>query len=346
MDNEAGAKESNSKKIDVNPRTNGTNSTNLTKNPRTEEKKWKKPLKKALLLVNQNAGTGNAKGKVFRLISGLVKLGYEVITYPIIPKMNITSENIIEAYKSRVKLVACVGGDGTLNHVVNALMAATDKEKASLPVLYIPSGTTNDYAKTLGLSGDVEKVIHGVEHSRVYRLDIGTFSDKYFNYVAAFGAFTNVSYATPQDQKNLLGYLAYLVNGLASAPVSLQTRYHLEVSHDGITEEGDYVFGAVSNATSVGGFKTPALANASLSDGLFEVILIKAPDALQEIGEILMAAGDGSFDNPHIKIFRTSEVTFRSDNDIDWTIDGEYGGAKKEVTVSVIPQAIRIYAED
>jgi len=307
---------------------------------------WKKPLRKALLLANQNAGTGNAKGKVFQLVTELVKLGYEVITYPIIPGMNITSENIIREYKKRVKLVACIGGDGTLNHVVNALMEVTEKGKASLPVLYIPSGTTNDYAKTLELSGDVEKVIRGVERSRVYRLDIGTFGDRYFNYVAAFGAFTNVSYATPQDQKNLLGYLAYLVNGLASAPVSLQTRYHLEVIHDGVTEEGDYVFGAVSNATSVGGFKTPALANASLSDGLFEVILIKAPDMLQDIGEILMAAKDGDFDNPHIKIFRTGEVTFRSDNDIDWTIDGEYGGARKEVTVSVIPQAIRIFAEN
>ena len=323
--------------------TDPINTNEFIESPRNQ---WKKPLKKALLLANQNAGTGNAKGKVFQLVTELVKLGYEVITYPIIPGMNITSENIIREYKKRVKLVACIGGDGTLNHVVNALMEMTEKGKASLPVLYIPSGTTNDYAKTLGLSGDVEKVIRGVERSRVYRLDIGAFGDRYFNYVAAFGAFTNVSYATPQDQKNLLGYLAYLVNGLASAPVSLQTRYHLEVIHDGMTEEGDYVFGAVSNATSVGGFKTPALANASLSDGLFEVILIKAPDMLQDIGEILMAAKDGNFDNPHIKIFRTGEVTFRSDNDIDWTIDGEYGGARKEVTVSVIPQAIRIFAEN
>lgn len=314
--------------------------------PQGEKGQWKKPMKKALLLANQNAGMGNAKGKVFQLVSALVKMGYEVITYPIIPKMNITSENIIKEYKKRVKLVACLGGDGTLNHVVNALMKVTDKGKPSLPVLYIPSGTTNDYAKTLGLSGDVDKVIRGVKNSRVYRLDIGAFDDQYFNYVAAFGAFTNVSYATPQDQKNLLGYLAYLVNGVASAPASLQTRYHMAVIHDGITEEGDYIFGAVSNATSVGGFKAPALSDASLSDGLFEVILIKAPDALQDIGEILMAATDGNFDNPHIKIFRTGEVTFRSDTNIDWTIDGEYGGARNEVNVSVIPQAIRIFAED
>lgn len=325
---------------------NESNSTSLTKIPQVTENQWKKPLRKALVLVNQNAGTGNARDKVFRLISELVKLDYEVITYPIIPAKNITSENIIREYKKKVKLVACIGGDGTLNHVVNALMEATAKRKASIPVLYIPSGTTNDYAKTLGISGDVTKIIHGVKKSRVYRLDIGSFEDKYFNYVAAFGAFTNVSYATPQDQKNLLGYLAYLINGVASAPASLQSRHHLKVIHDGASEEGDYIFGAVSNATSVGGFKTPALADASLSDGLFEVILIKAPDALPDIGEILMAAGDGNFDNPHIKIFRTGEVTFISDSDMDWTLDGEYGGARKEVTVSVIPKAIRIYAED
>jgi len=314
---------------------------------RDDNKTWERPDKKALLMVNQSAGTGAAKGKVFQIISELVQLGFEVSTFPILPELGITSETVISEYRQRrFKLVACIGGDGTLNHVINALMSITGQKKIAIPIIYIPSGTTNDFAKTLGLSGDIDRIIYGVKHGRVYKLDIGSFNGDYFNYVAAFGAFTNISYETPQDQKNALGYLAYLLNGITSVPMLLQSRYHMTVTHDDEVEEGDYIFGAVSNATSVGGFKTQALASASLSDGLFEVVLIKAPDALQDIGEILRAAAEGDFNNPYIKVFQAKEVVFEGSKPVNWTLDGEFGGNIKDVRITVLPGAVRIYAEE
>ncbi len=305
-----------------------------------------RPKKKALLLVNQKAGMGSAKEKVFSLITELARLRHEVITFPIMPGEGFTSESILKEYqKKKLNLVACIGGDGTLNHVVNALLPGEDDIKSGIPIVYVPSGTTNDYAKTLGLNGDVEKVIDSVREGRVFRLDVGQFGNLKFNYVAAFGAFTNVSYETPQDQKNVLGYFAYVMNAIAAAPSSLQSRYRLTVSHDGETEEGTFIFGAVSNATSVAGFKTQALSDASLSDGLFEVMLIKAPDDLMDVGEIIRSAMDGNFDNPYIRMFQTQEVNFHSEEAINWTLDGEFGGSVSDVNIKVLPKAIKIYTE-
>ena len=305
-----------------------------------------RPKKTALLLVNQKAGMGSAKEKVFSLITELTKLRHEVITFPIMPGEGFTSENILREYqKKKLNLVACIGGDGTLNHVVNALLPGETDAKSKTPIVYVPSGTTNDYAKTLGLNGDVEKVIVSVREGRVFRLDVGQFGNLKFNYVAAFGAFTNVSYETPQDQKNVLGYFAYVMNAITAAPSSLQSRYRLAVSHDGETEEGTFIFGAVSNATSVAGFKTQALSDASLSDGLFEVMLIKAPDDLMDVGEIIRSAMDGNFDNPYIRMFQTQEVNFHSEEAINWTLDGEFGGSVSDVNIKVLPKAIKIYTE-
>ncbi len=307
---------------------------------------WSKPKKTALLLVNHHAGTGTAKEKVFLLIAELAKLGYEVITYPIIPSAGITSEQVIKEYLTdKLGLVACIGGDGTLNHVVNALILSDNAEPSKIPIVYLPSGTTNDYARTLGLNGDVEKLIDSIRKGKVYRLDVGDFAGQKFNYVAAFGAFTNVSYETPQDQKNFLGYFAYVLNAIAAAPSSLQTRYHLRVEHDDENEEGNFIFGAVSNATSVAGFKTQALSDASLSDGLFEVMLIKAPDDLMDVGEIIRSAMDGNFDNPYIRMFQAKEVSFHSEEDISWTLDGEFGGSLSDVSVKVLSKAVKIYTE-
>lgn len=315
--------------------------------PEAGDPYWQKPKKKALLLVNQSAGTGSAKDKLFQLIAELAGLGFEVITYPILPKSGITSEKIIAEYlNTKIRLIACVGGDGTLNHVVNALLSNSTSKKTGVPIMYIPSGTTNDYARTLGLEGNVPKVISCVKKKLVYLLDVGNFGGKYFNYVAAFGAFTNVSYNTPQDRKHVLGYFAYVLNGIASAPSSLQIRYHLNVCHDEESEEGTYIFGSVSNATSVAGFKTQALSEASLSDGLFEVMLIKAPDDLMEVGEIIRSVMDGDFDSPYIRMFQAKEVRFSSDEPINWTLDGEFGGSVSDVTIRVLPKAIKLYAEN
>lgn len=311
------------------------------------ETQLEKSKKQALLLVNPSAGTGSAKDKIFQLISELAVLGYEVITYPILPSSGLTSEELMGRYLSqKLKLIACIGGDGTLNHVVNSLLTESQGKAASVPVIYLPGGTTNDYARTLGLEGDVKKVINCVRKSMVYRLDVGNFGGKFFNYVAAFGAFTNVSYDTPQNQKNVLGYFAYVLNGIASAPSSLQMRYELSITHDGETEEGTYIFGSVSNATSVAGFKTQALSDASLSDGLFEVMLIKAPDDLMEVGEIIRSVLDGNFDNPYVRMFQASEVSFSSKEPINWTLDGEFGGTVSDVTVKVLSKVIKLYAEE
>ncbi len=296
-------------------------------------------MKKMLFLLNPNAGMGSAKEQLYMLVSFFSVNGFEVTTYPIIPSKGLGSENILKEAKDRFDCVVCYGGDGTLNHVINGYM----QNGYNIPLGYFPAGSTNDFAKSIGLSDSVLENAQTIVDGNIFRYDIGRFNDRYFNYVAAFGAFTEVSYDTDQTFKNVIGHAAYLLRGVLSLPDAMAKNCAFTVEHDGVKGEGEYIFGGVSNSTSVGGFKMPHDERIQLDDGVFEVTLIKVPDNILDIQRILSKLLGGDLEDEYIEVFQTSSLLLKTQGDVPWTLDGEFGGAPKEIKIELHHEAIPMF---
>lgn len=294
--------------------------------------------KKALVLINKTSGTGKAGNDCFDIVIMLAEKGYEPVVYPIIPGTDFSSEKLLAEYDGKVDLILCSGGDGTLNRVVGAMM---EMEKKPL-LAYIPSGSTNDFAKGLGIPAVRSEAIELAATGSPYTIDIGKMNDRYFNYVAAFGAFSKISYATDQDLKNVLGYAAYIISAIAELPQEMSYSSHLRVVADGVNDEGDYIFGAVSNSASVGGMNLFGDTDIKPDDGRMELMLIKAPKSFQDLNGIISALATKQEGNPYIIFKQVRYANFFSENDIEWTLDGEFGGAHKETVIQVINQAVTI----
>ena len=252
--------------------------------------------KRALILINKTSGTGRAASETLEIATALAQKGYEPIVYPILPGSNLTSEEIIPQYDGKVDMIMCSGGDGTLNHVMNAIMHMKKKPLLS----YVPSGSTNDFAKGLGIPSSKAKAIEVASKGMPYTYDVGRMNDKYFNYVAAFGAFSKVSYATDQDLKNVLGYAAYVISAIAELPQNIGYSCHMKIEADDLYEEGDFIFGAISNSASVAGMTLFADSDIKQDDGFMELLLIKAPKNLAEFNAVIAALATKEPDNPYI----------------------------------------------
>lgn len=294
--------------------------------------------KRALVLINRKAGTGKAGNEVMDIITALGERDYEPVVYPILPGTELTSESIVGQYDGKADLILCSGGDGTLNHVVNAMM----KLKTRPILAYIPAGSTNDFARGLGIPAGKVGAISAAVEGKPFSYDIGRMNDHYFNYVAAFGAFSKVSYATDQELKNVLGYAAYVISAIAELPQNIGYNCHMKIETDDFTEEGDYIFGAVCNSASVGGMKLLENADVKQDDGEMELILIRAPRNIGDINLILTALATGDINSNFITFRQVTRVTFYSDENTSWTIDGEYGGDARKTEIEVIDKAITI----
>ncbi len=292
--------------------------------------------RKALLLANASAGQGEIRNKLFSVLVQLTRAGFEVTVCPIFPSKGITAEKFLEDCSQDYEVLLCSGGDGTLNHIVNWLL----KHGRHVPVAFYPSGSTNDFARSLGITGSALEFCRAAAGGKAFACDAGRFNDLYFNYVAAFGAFTKVSYSTDQNVKNIFGYLAYLMQGTMTLSENLGFRCRMTVTHDGQREDGEYLFGAVCNTRFMGGMRPQLLKDAELDDGLFEVILVRASDDLLEIPQVLGALTTGDTRNPNLRVFSARSVSFRAEDGVDWTIDGEYGGRQTDVSIEVVPGAV------
>jgi YegS/Rv2252/BmrU family lipid kinase len=296
-------------------------------------------MKKILLIINLNAGTGNARGFLPDIVTGLAERDCEVTVYPVLPgKMD--AEDILVKTKGRFDQVMCCGGDGTLNHVISGLM---ELEKP-IPYGFIPTGSCNDFSRSLndGREPTVADVVANAAEGRPFAYDIGRFNDKYFNYVAAFGAFTDVSYETPQKYKNVLGYGAYVLTALSKVPDGLATRLPMTVKYDNGSLSGDFIFGGFCNSRSVGGVKTPFLSDSKLTDGLFEMVLIYAPKDLFALNETLASLRGGNTNDPRIVVVQSSHYEITFDREVAWTLDGEDGGKCRQAQITVLPKAVEI----
>lgn len=289
--------------------------------------------KNLLFILNPNAGKGEIRSKAVRILQLFSAAGYDSLVSPTLHSGEIPE--IIQRRANGVDLVVCCGGDGTLNETVTGLMKLDPRP----PLGYLPAGTVNDFASSLGISKDLEEAAQTVLSGSPVDVDIGRFGEQYFTYVAAFGAFTEVSYQTPQQSKNMFGRTAYVLEGLKR--LKSLTTYQASIEFDSGSCQGDYLFGMVSNASSVGGLKLPDNA-ISMNDGMFEVLLIHKPDSLTEMQQVINAVLLHDYSSPLITAFRTSNLTISCENETPWTLDGEFGGAPQKIEIENLHLALRV----
>lgn len=251
------------------------------------------------------------------------------------------AEMIVSTCADQYDLILCTGGDGTLNEVINGLKGI----KSPPPISYIPSGTTNDFARSLGLSDNFREAIEAVFTGKRQSVDVGSVNGRRFVYSATFGAFVPSSYLTPQNRKNRIGRLAYLIECIRELPTIKS--YHMTFTDDrSFTVEGDYVFGALSNATSIGGFLHYDRGEISFSDGLHEVMLIRYPKSVSELKSIIRSLIIGDFNANGIEMFKSSGLRCICDDMPEWALDGEWLSARKEMTFATIPNAVNVCLPD
>lgn len=245
-----------------------------------------------------------------------------------------------EKYGRGRKLVICAGGDGTLNETVNGIMRLDGKERPDIG--YIPCGTTNDFAKSLGIPMGYNEAIENIYGGVPTPYDIGSFNGRYFVYVATFGAFSESSYGTSQDLKRIFGHTAYLFEGVKLIP-SIKP-HHMRFEFDnGEILEGDYAFGAISNTRSYGGVVKLGKHGVDTSDGLFEMTLIKLPKNLYQTGVVAYSLGSGDYNSSLITFERFSYCrVIPSSAELHWAIDGEKGNGAGVIEIKNIPRAVNI----
>jgi len=288
---------------------------------------------KILLIANPMAGMKKIKRMLPKVIKLFEDNGFEVSCHETASRGD-AAETVKKCARG-CDIVVSAGGDGTLNETISGLMVLDDR-----PALgYIPAGSTNDFAISLGLPSDVMKAAKNIIAGTPRLLDIGMINERYFSYVASFGAFTDASYTTPQTLKNTLGHLAYILEGVKELPNIRPRCVRLETGGDVIEDE--WLFGAVSNSTSLGGIVRLNAGLVDFSDGLFEIMLIKNPRNAIELSKIAISLQTKKYDEDVITFFRTSDVSIATDGEMPWSLDGEYYSGSESITVKNMHHAIR-----
>lgn len=295
-------------------------------------------MKKMLFLYNSYAGKGQIRVKLTSIIDLFTKAGYMVTAYP--TQCALDGYDKVCAADGKYDIIVCSGGDGTLNEVISALMT---HRNARPPVGYIPAGSTNDFAVTLGISRNMQRAAGQIAKGVPFACDIGRMNGRYFNYVSAFGLFTEVSYKTPQNMKNMLGHQAYLFESLKS--FSKIKGYNLRILCNDIEIRGSYIYGMVSNSFSVGGMKGITGRNILLDDGLFEVTLVKEPVTPHELQQVVAGIFSKSQTSPMVERFKTGHIVIESEESLAWTVDGENADEHQRVEISVARGAVEIVVD-
>lgn len=290
--------------------------------------------KRLMLIVNPASGKGQAKNALFSIVSLFNENGYTVTVY--VSGKKHEPEQFARLHSKQYDLIVCVGGDGTFSNVVNGLM----RTPLPPPVGYIPMGTANDLATSLGIPKKPLEAVRTIVRGHPVPMDVGGFGNRYFTYISAFGAFTEVSYSTPQESKRSLGHLAYVLEGLSS--LTQITPRHTVVEHDNGVIEDNFVFGGVTNSTSVAGLVKLDAKDVGFRDGLFEVILVRNPMKISDLNDIVTHILTKNFHSNQVCLLHTQNVKFKFLNKVSWTLDGEDGGQHREIEIKNYKEAIRI----
>ncbi|MDY3618050.1 diacylglycerol/lipid kinase family protein [Agathobaculum sp.] len=289
-------------------------------------------MKKLLLIINPHAGRGEIAAKAVECINIFQQAGYDVTVY--VTQGSQDATRVASERSKEFDRIVCAGGDGTLNEVVTGLMQCDMRP----PLGYIPAGTTNDFATSINLPKAPVEAAQIAADGVLHALDIGKFNDRYFNYIAAFGAFTEVSYATPQQSKNIFGRAAYIMEGVKSL-ANIKT-HHIKIKSDEFAEEDDFIYGMVSNSVSVGGFKAITPGEVRLDDGLYEVLLVYPFENPMELQWLVNDLLTHNQESTRFAYFHTSHIAFDAENEVPWTLDGEFGGANRQAEIHNYSQAI------
>lgn len=291
-------------------------------------------MKKAYLIINSVAGKNRMRGQLVDVAEKFCRQGYELVVYVTLYQGH-AAELSIRAVKEKADLVVCCGGDGTLNEVVSGMIKANGK----IPIGYIPTGSTNDFAQSAGISFFVDEALDRIFEGDTVPFDVGSFNGRYFNYVASFGAFTAVSYNTPRASKNMFGRLAYIFEGMKD--LGSIVPHHVKITTDnGIVIEGDYSFGAVCNSCSIGGFLHIPKDYVSMNDGEFEILLIKMPQNANQLANVVYGLTWSDFSNDMFSLVHAKEITVESNGKFDWSLDGEFEKGNKTVKIINMHNAV------
>ena len=291
-----------------------------------------KPL---LLILNPISGKMTGKRHLADVLEKFCRQGYNPTVYVTTDRLD--AKVRVMTLGGETDLVVCLGGDGTFNEVVTGLLEAGHKT----PIGYIPCGSTNDFANSIGLKKTISEATDAILSGTPHTYDVGSFDDRYFSYVASFGIFTRASYATPQNVKNALGHLAYVLEGMKELSKIRPWHVRFEVD-DGRVLEGDYLFGAVSNATSVGGVLNLDPQTVDMNDGLLELLLVRMPRNAIELNECIKALVEQRYDTPAITFCSGSRFVVTADPEMEWTLDGERAEGKGTVTIRSLKDAIQL----
>ncbi|HIR28145.1 MAG TPA: YegS/Rv2252/BmrU family lipid kinase [Candidatus Choladousia intestinigallinarum] len=294
-------------------------------------------MKKMLFIYNPKSGQGQIRNHLSAILEKLSAGGYDLTVYP--TKESMDACRIVCQRAGEFDLIVCSGGDGTLNEVVTGLM----QEGITRCVGYIPAGSTNDFANSLGLPRQMDKAAQLIVDGTPFSCDIGKFNEDYFVYVAAFGMFTDVSYQTKQEMKNLFGHAAYVLEGMKR--IGNWKSVHLEVESTEYTGSGDFILGLIANSNSVGGFKGLTGKDIEINDGLFEVLLVHTPANLMEWQEAITTVLLQNKSSRLVERFKTQRLTIRSEEPVSWTRDGENGGEWTQVDVENLHQKLNIMVD-
>lgn len=288
-----------------------------------------------LFIVNPRSGKARIKNRLLEILDVFIKAGWKVQVH--ITQAQLDAMKVARERGSQVDMIVCSGGDGTLSETISGMM-----QMENPPLLgYIPAGSTNDFASSLQIPSQMVKAAQNAVSGMPCAIDIGYFCrERTFVYVAAFGAFTEVSYMTPQEKKNLLGHQAYMLEGVKS--LANIKPYRMRVETDDFCMEGDFIFGMVTNTTSVGGFKGLVTQDVALDDGLFEVLMIRTPKTAIELKNIISYMILKEEQSEYVYKFKTSKLKIVSDEAVDWVLDGEFGGSRTEVEVENLARRIEI----
>lgn len=292
-------------------------------------------MKKMLFVMNPFAGQRRANRYLVDILTAFNRGGYDVTVY--MTEGPGDCARMVEEKASQMDLIVCCGGDGTFNEMVSGLL----RSGADVPLGYIPAGSTNDFAASLGLSTNVMQATRAILEGESRQYDVGKFGDRYFTYVASFGAFTRASYSTPQNVKNALGHTAYLLEGISELSQLKNIHVRLELD-DGRVIEDDFLFGAISNSTSVGGILTLDPKQVDMCDGRFELLLVREPEDLSEIPEFIRALQTQKYNCRMMTFVSASRVKVTAPADMVWTLDGERAEGQEQVEATVLHRAIRL----
>lgn len=284
--------------------------------------------------MNPCAGTKKANKYLTDILVLFGKNGYNNTVY--MTEAAGDAKKFVKENGKYFDLIVAIGGDGTFNEVVAGVL----KSGADIEIGYIPAGSTNDFANSLKLSKNILKAASDIMDGKAVEIDMGSFNGRIFSYVASFGAFAEVSYKTPQNVKNTLGHLAYAFEGIKDI-ANLKSK-HLRFVADGVVIEDDFLFGAICNSTSVGGVISLDPKMVDLSDGMFELLLIRLPKDLFELNEIIIALSSKKYKTKMITFISAKNISVETEEDINWTLDGEYAYGEEIIKVENLNKAVRI----